>query len=70
MWKKSGGKCYYCGKKLFKHDWEADHKVPYADGGPTNLENCVAACRRCNRKKGTKSVAAFKRELEVEKRKH
>ena len=70
MWDKSAGKCYYCGEELSKSRWEADHKVPHTHGGPTNLENCVAACRDCNRKKGTKSEATFKRELEAKKRKH
>lgn len=44
-------RCVYCGdyKGL-----SADHVIPESKGGSTTLDNLVAACRKCNSKKGTK----------------
>jgi 5-methylcytosine-specific restriction endonuclease McrA len=41
--------CQYCGEK---GDLTFDHVVPRARGGVTSWENVVAACSRCNLKKG------------------
>lgn len=61
---RQGGKCYYCGTAL-KHmgnspddrnsdpRWACiDHKVAVINGGKTDLNNCVMACRNCNVNKG------------------
>ena len=45
--------CQYCGAK---GDLTFDHVVPRARGGITSWENVVAACSRCNLKKGSKSL--------------
>jgi len=45
--------CQYCGNK---GDLTFDHVVPRAAGGVTSWENVVAACSRCNLKKGSKSL--------------
>lgn len=45
--------CQYCGAK---GDLTFDHVVPRAKGGVTSWENVVAACSRCNLKKGSKSL--------------
>jgi 5-methylcytosine-specific restriction endonuclease McrA len=45
--------CQYCGSK---GDLTFDHVVPRARGGITSWENVVAACGRCNLKKGSKSL--------------
>ncbi len=45
--------CQYCGSK---GDLTFDHVVPRASGGVTSWENVVAACSRCNLKKGSKSL--------------
>lgn len=45
--------CQYCGAK---GDLTFDHVVPRAAGGITSWENVVAACSRCNLKKGSKSL--------------
>ena len=31
---------------------DIDHIIPHAHGGPDTLENTVAMCRTCNRRKG------------------
>ena len=45
--------CQYCGSK---GDLTFDHVVPRAAGGVTSWENVVAACSRCNLRKGAKSL--------------
>ena len=50
---RDGFRCQYCGSK---GDLTFDHVVPRASGGVTNWENVVAACSRCNLKKGSKSL--------------
>ena len=45
--------CQYCGAK---GDLTFDHVVPRAAGGVTSWENVVAACQRCNLKKGSKPL--------------
>ncbi len=44
--------CQYCGAK---HDLTFDHVIPRALGGKTEWENVVAACARCNFRKGART---------------
>ncbi len=46
--------CQYCGQTGV--DLTIDHVVPRRHGGTTHWENVVAACRRCNMKKGDKML--------------
>lgn len=46
-------RCQYCGSK---GDLTFDHVVPRARGGITTWENVVAACGRCNLRKGSKTL--------------
>lgn len=41
------GRCERCGSALGQ-DWEAHHKIRYADGGVTELTNGIALCQRCH----------------------
>ncbi len=45
--------CQYCGAK---GDLTFDHVIPRARGGITSWENVVAACSRCNLRKGARSL--------------
>ena len=65
--KKHDGKCFYCGVVLeFGGDdynrnpnwFSTDHKIPISKGGG-NGDNVVAACRRCNCRKHTKTAEEF-----------
>ncbi len=49
LWKKSG-KCFLCGRQLNQQtdQIEADHDVPVAEGGETNLKNLNLAHKKCN----------------------
>ncbi|MBM7067334.1 HNH endonuclease [Actibacterium sp. 188UL27-1] len=45
--------CQYCGAR---GDLTFDHVVPRARGGVTSWENVVAACSKCNLRKGSRSL--------------
>lgn len=51
--------CFYCLTSLHDGNFEADHLVAVISGGPHTLDNAVAACRSCNRKKGPRSHREF-----------
>ncbi len=46
-------RCAYCGKKSSR--LTIDHIIPRSRGGRTNFENCVACCRACNIRKGSRT---------------
>lgn len=50
---RDGFQCQYCGAR---GDLTFDHVIPRARGGITSWENVVAACSRCNLRKGSKSL--------------
>lgn len=50
---RDGGQCAYCPKPAST----IDHVIPKFKGGRHVWENVVAACRRCNQRKGHKTVA-------------
>lgn len=52
---KSNGVCHHCGIAL-SPGWHMDHLIPRSQGGPTKIENLVAACRPCNNSKGDRTV--------------
>ncbi len=56
---RDGFRCAYCGGQ--RERLSIDHIIPKSRGGKTNFENCVAACRNCNLRKGgrTPSEAAM-----------
>lgn len=45
--------CQYCGTTDLKNP-DLEHVVPKSRGGKNTFENCVTACRPCNRKKADK----------------
>ncbi len=45
--------CQYCSEK--RHDLTIDHIMPRSRGGTDNWENVVAACLKCNVKKGDRT---------------
>jgi 5-methylcytosine-specific restriction endonuclease McrA len=47
--------CQYCGQTA--KELTIDHIIPKRLGGPTTWENLVCCCRRCNTKKGDKSLS-------------
>ena len=50
--KRDNGCCQYCGKKT---ELTLDHVFPKSRGGKTEWTNLVAACIKCNSKKGDRT---------------
>ncbi len=48
--------CQYCGDTFTYADLTIDHVIPRSEGGKTNWENTVAACRPCNHSKGSRRI--------------
>ena len=46
--------CQYCLETFSTSELTVDHVVPYSRGGKTRWDNCVAACKSCNSRKGNK----------------
>jgi len=49
--RRDGHICQNCRINVPDNEIEFDHIIPYAKGGPTNVENLRVLCRSCNRKK-------------------
>lgn len=50
---RDGFRCAYCGEHQGK--LTIDHVIPKSRGGKDNFDNCVACCRACNNRKGSKT---------------
>ena len=48
-----GNTCIYCGETYDTSELTIDHVHPKSMGGPTNTQNSVCACFKCNQEKGT-----------------
>jgi len=62
---RDGAACFWCGREFDPLVVATtDHLVPRIKGGPSWLENEVAACRRCNGDRGHRSPASWLAECE------
>jgi 5-methylcytosine-specific restriction endonuclease McrA len=59
---RDGYRCVYCGKPADT----VDHLIEVARGGTDTLDNYVAACKRCNSRRG----AIFGNKLRALERRH
>ena len=48
--------CFYCRKTLEFKGSTLDHVYPQSLGGKDSLSNLVACCKKCNSKKGSKTL--------------
>ena len=57
-WKNQLGRglCYHCQKRFHPSELTMDHLIPIVRGGQSNKKNCVASCKACNTKKGSKTT--------------
>jgi hypothetical protein len=55
-WKRTNGRCYYCGLPAVV----LDHVRSLRDGGTDDPENLIPACWRCNCAKAGRSVDAYR----------
>ncbi|HZU40732.1 MAG TPA: HNH endonuclease [Solirubrobacteraceae bacterium] len=60
---RDGAVCVWCGREVWPADLTAEHLLPRTRGGHSTPENLAVACRRCNRARGARSVAAYVRTL-------
>lgn len=54
-----GHNCRYCLIPLDENNFSIDHIVPKSQGGSNDKSNKVAACKNCNKHKGSRSVEEF-----------
>ena len=66
VFRRDGYACQYCGGR--PRDLTLDHVLPRHRGGPDSWENVVAACRRCNGKKGGRTPEEARMRLRTEPR--
>jgi len=55
--------CQYCGVQPGRQHLTIDHVIPRSRGGKTTWDNVVAACKKCNSKKGNKTPAEANMQL-------
>ena len=48
-------RCQYCGDNRHASDLTLDHILPRAQGGESTPQNLVAACVKCNQRKGNRT---------------
>ena len=48
------GICLICKEHFNIEEMEADHIIPWHEGGKTNMDNCQMLCKLCNRTKSGK----------------
>jgi hypothetical protein len=62
---RDGATCVWCARPFTDRDLPTtEHVVPRVKGGPSRLENEVAACHRCNSARGHRSPVEWLEECE------
>jgi hypothetical protein len=61
IFRREGGRCFYCRRRLRRGEWTLDHVVPRAAGGADDASNAVACCAECNVAKGSMRATDFLR---------
>lgn len=57
VFRRDGYKCRYCGADDVP--LTVDHLVTWEEGGPTETENLLSSCKRCNNKRGSTPYAEW-----------
>jgi hypothetical protein len=60
---RDGPSCVWCRREPWRRDLTLDHVVPRSRGGHLTFDNAVIACRSCNKRRGSRPVGAYVREL-------
>lgn len=60
---RDGPACVWCGRELWRRDLTLEHVVPRSRGGHMTPDNALIACRSCNRRRGSRPVDAYVRDL-------
>lgn len=46
-------RCPMCGRHKYRDDFDVDHRVPFAEGGTSDIDNLQMVCVGCHRRKHT-----------------
>lgn len=57
IYSRDGNICRYCEVPLTRENATIDHILPKSKGGINRPDNYVAACRKCNLRKGNKLIS-------------
>ena len=61
LWRKSAGRCWYCGNEIPIEKQSLDHLTPLSRGGHRwRQDNLVASCLNCNSHKGDLTLEEFR----------
>lgn len=60
---RDGFRCAYCGDR--EPHLTIDHIIPKSRSGASNFENCVASCKSCNNRKGSRTPREARMSLRV-----
>jgi 5-methylcytosine-specific restriction endonuclease McrA len=60
---RDGATCVWCGRRPWRRDLTLEHVVARSRGGHATPENALVACRSCNRRRGSRPVDAYVRDL-------
>jgi 5-methylcytosine-specific restriction endonuclease McrA len=63
LFARDGNVCLYCAHEYSDRELTRDHVVPKSRGGRDTWDNVVAACRRCNHRKGDRLLHESNMEL-------
>lgn len=61
LFARDGSVCLWCGRSVWRRDLTVEHLLPRSRGGRGAPENLAIACRTCNRRRRSRSVAAYVR---------
>ncbi len=57
VYERDGNTCQYCGQVFPESKLTQDHVIPACRGGKRTWDNIVAACLKCNQRKGPRTPA-------------
>lgn len=62
VWEACAGKCHHCGEAMDPFvNFQLDHLIPIALGGPDTVENLVGSCAACNLKRAGEATKESRR---------
>ena len=63
IYRKTNGRCAYCGRKISFEEMSCDHMVSLHNHGEDSIENMAPSCRDCNLAKKGCNVEGFRKRL-------